>query len=100
MDKSACNKLAAGGVTNVHLKGDGSQTLRQAGEDHKGRVDVRIPALRANGIKDPHQVRLSGGKAEVPVAKVQRFYHRQDHSRTQLPPPFPQIRFRDLRRRK
>jgi hypothetical protein len=36
-----------------------------------GRVDVWITALRANGIKNPHQVSLSGGKAEVPVAKVQ-----------------------------
>ena len=87
LDQSACNKLAAGGEADVHPKGDCSQTLRQAGEDHKGRVDVRIAALRANGIKNPHQVRLSGGKAEVPVAKVQRFCHRQNYSGTQLPPP-------------
>jgi hypothetical protein len=91
MDKSACNELAAGGETDVHPKGDGSETLRQAAEDHKGRVDVRLPARRANGIKDPHQVRLPGGKAEVPVAKVQRFCHRQNDSGTHLPPLLHQI---------
>lgn len=70
LDKSAGNKLAAGGEADVHPKRDCSETLRQAGENHKGRVDVRIPALRANGIEDPHQVRLSGRKAEVVIAKV------------------------------
>src|SRR4051812_36581773 len=35
LDRSARNKLAAGGETDVHPKGDCSQTLRQASEDHK-----------------------------------------------------------------
>jgi hypothetical protein len=69
LDKSACNKLATRGETDVHPKGNCSETLRQPGEDYKGRVDVRIPVLRVNGIKDPDQVRLSGGEAEVPIAR-------------------------------
>jgi hypothetical protein len=52
-------------------------------------MNVRIPTLRANRIKDPHQVRLPGDEAEVPVAKVERLCHWEDYSGIQLTPPFP-----------
>ena len=70
IDKSPCNKLSGGGITNVYPKGDCSEALRQAGEDDEGRVKVRIPVQRTNGIEDPDQVRFAGSKAKVSVAKV------------------------------
>lgn len=59
---------------------------------------MRISNLWTNGIKDLHQVRLSIGKTEVRFAKVQRFGHRHDHSRTQLPPLFRKFVFGFRRR--